>query len=53
MRDHGYCRCTVTADTWTTEFVMVENIESRDAPSRVDATLVVKAGVAAMTRTDG
>jgi alkaline phosphatase D len=26
--DHGYVRCTVTPETWTTEFVIVDSIET-------------------------
>ncbi len=50
IREHGYGRCTVTPERWTTDFVMVESIESPDSPARVDATLVVDAGSSTMTR---
>jgi alkaline phosphatase D len=48
--DHGYCRCTITPDTWTTEFVIVDSIESPTAGSSVDATVEIAAGTPGIQR---
>jgi len=50
VRDHGYARCTVTPDEWRTEYVMVESIDRADAPTRIDATLVVPPGATELRR---
>jgi alkaline phosphatase D len=48
--DHGYARCTVTPESWTTEFVMMSTIDEPTATARVDATLSVMAGTAGLQR---
>ncbi|WP_396613735.1 alkaline phosphatase D family protein (plasmid) [Haloferax sp. S1W] len=41
----GYTRCTITPETWLTEFRVVDYVTERGAPIRTDATFVVEAGV--------
>jgi alkaline phosphatase D len=43
--DHGYGRATVTADSWVTEFVVVDTIDAPTAQASVDATAAIEAGV--------
>ena len=50
VKEHGYTRCTVTASEWKSEFVMMNDLGSVDASSRVDATLVVKSGEVKMSK---
>lgn len=40
----GYTRCTLTSDTWTTEFQVVDYVSRPGAPLRNDATFTVEAG---------
>ena len=40
----GYTRCTVTPETWTTEFQVLPYVTSPGAPQRTDATFEVEAG---------
>jgi alkaline phosphatase D len=40
----GYVRCTVTPDTWTTEFRVLEYVDEPGAPIRTDATVELTAG---------
>lgn len=47
---HGYGRCTVTKDDWTTDFVVVDTVKDANATPRVDATCVTKAGTPAVTK---
>lgn len=48
VKDHGYCRCTITPQRWTTEFVVIDTKVERAVP-RVDATATVQAGAAEVT----
>lgn len=48
--DNGYVRCTVTPETWTAEFVVVDTIARETSPAKVDATVEVKAGTPGITR---
>ena len=48
--DHGYCRCTVTPKKWTTEFVVVDTIDTPQSGATVDATTEVVAGTPGITR---
>ena len=48
--DHGYGRCTVTADEWRTEFVVVDSVTDAGAPSRIDATCVTPRGTPSVTK---
>jgi len=50
VKDHGYCRCTVTPESWTAEFVIVSGIKTPDATASVDATLVATAGTPSLSR---
>ncbi|MCU1371428.1 MAG: phosphodiesterase/alkaline phosphatase [Ilumatobacteraceae bacterium] len=50
FEDNGYVRCTVTRDTWTTEFVIVDSIATETSPASVDATVEIKAGTPGITR---
>ncbi|HWJ62249.1 MAG TPA: alkaline phosphatase D family protein [Acidimicrobiales bacterium] len=50
FEDNGYVRCTVTPETWTTEFVVVDTIATETSPARVDATVEVAAGKPGLTR---
>ena len=43
VKDHGYCRCTITPQRWTTEFVVIDTRVQQATP-RVDATATVLAG---------
>jgi alkaline phosphatase D len=49
--DHGYARCTITPQRWTTEFVIVDSIDTPTASASVDATVVVDAGTPGIQRT--
>jgi len=42
--EHGYNRCAITPEAWTTEFVLVDTIQERESTSRIDATVEVRAG---------
>jgi alkaline phosphatase D len=48
--DHGYGRVTITPERWTTEFVIVANVETDDAPASVDATIELAAGSTELVR---
>ena len=48
---HGYCRVSVTPDRWETQFVVVDSVDSDDAPARVDATVTLEAGAEELVRT--
>ena len=50
FKDNGYVRCTVTPDTWTTEFVVVETITQPESPAKVDATVEIAAGTPGIVR---
>jgi alkaline phosphatase D len=50
FEDNGYVRCTVTREAWTTEFVVVDSIQTKTSPSTVDATVEIKAGTPGITR---
>ncbi|HNI35551.1 MAG TPA: alkaline phosphatase D family protein, partial [Microthrixaceae bacterium] len=50
VTNHGYGRCTVTPDEWRTEFVVVDSVDTADAPTRVDATCVTSAGASSVTK---
>ena len=50
FQDNGYVRCTVTPETWTTEFVVVETVQSPTSAATVDATVEVQAGTPGITR---
>ncbi len=50
VTNHGYGRCTVTPDEWRTEFVVVDSVDTADAPPRVDATCVTSAGTSSVTK---
>ena len=39
FEDNGYVRCTVTPETWTTEFLVVDTIAEPESPAKVDATV--------------
>lgn len=47
--DNGYVRCTITPATWTSEFVVVDDVENPDSDAHVDATVQVKAGTPGLT----
>ncbi|MDX2099341.1 MAG: alkaline phosphatase D family protein, partial [Leptolyngbyaceae cyanobacterium bins.59] len=40
----GYVRCTLTRDTWRTDYRVVESILEPDAPIKTDASFFVEAG---------
>jgi alkaline phosphatase D len=42
----GYARCTVTADRWTTEYVVVTTAEEPESDASVDARFEIAAGTA-------
>jgi alkaline phosphatase D len=48
--DHGYGRVTITPERWTTEFVIVANVETDNAPASVDATIELAAGSTELVR---
>ena len=48
--DNGYVRCTVTPEKWTSEFVVVDTIQTETSPASVDATVEVVAGTPGITR---
>jgi alkaline phosphatase D len=50
FEDNGYVRCTVTRETWTTEFVIVDTIDQETSPASVDATVEITAGTPGITR---
>lgn len=50
FEDNGYVRCTVTPETWTTEFVVVDTVAAPTSPATVDATVEVRAGTPGITR---
>jgi len=45
----GYCRCTVTPERWSTEFVIVADVTDPASPTSVAATVVADAGTPALT----
>ncbi len=50
FEDNGYVRCTVTPEKWTTEFVIVDTIQTETSPASVDATVEIVAGTPGLTR---
>jgi alkaline phosphatase D len=48
--DHGYGRCTITPERWTTEFVVVDTIQNPESAASVDATVEVLAGTPGIRR---
>ncbi|WP_426572521.1 alkaline phosphatase D family protein [Aquihabitans sp. McL0605] len=50
FEDHGYVRCTVTPERWTTEFLVVDTIDAPTSAIKVDATVEVLAGTPGMKR---
>ena len=48
--DHGYARATITPERWTTEFVIVDSIETETAAASVDATVEIDAGTPGLRR---
>ncbi len=47
-RQRGYIRCTVTPKTWTSDFVVMDQVEQPGGKASVRATAVIEAGVAAV-----
>ena len=43
--NHGYCKCTLTPDTWTSEFRVVSTVRQKQATVSSLATFVVDNGV--------
>jgi alkaline phosphatase D len=43
-RERGYVRCTVTPKTWTSDYVVVEDVVKPDGPIATRASFVVEAG---------
>jgi alkaline phosphatase D len=41
---HGYLRCELTRDTWTTDARTADSIEVRESPTRTTASFVVESG---------
>ena len=50
FEDNGYVRCTVTPETWTTEFVVVDTVQEPTSPASVDGTVEITAGTPGITR---
>jgi alkaline phosphatase D len=52
--DRGYAKCTLTPDTWTTEYRVVKTVREETSPSHRLATFVVENGVpgARLTETE-
>ena len=44
-RERGYVRCTVTPDTWKTDFMVVEEVTKPGGTAVTRASYVVEAGV--------
>jgi alkaline phosphatase D len=42
--NRGYAKCTLTPDTWTTEYRVVDTVEQPASPCRALATFVVENG---------
>jgi alkaline phosphatase D len=42
--NRGYVRCSVTPDTWTAEFRVVDTVKQPEAPTRSLATFVIENG---------
>jgi alkaline phosphatase D len=42
--DRGYAKCTLTPDTWTTEYRTVGTVRQPTSPARTLATFVVENG---------
>jgi alkaline phosphatase D len=45
----GYCRCTVTPERWSTEFLIVEDVTDVASDVTVDATVTCEAGSPSLT----
>ena len=45
----GYCRCTITPERWSTEFLIVEDATDPDSDVTVAATVVAEQGTPALT----
>ncbi|MCA9069640.1 MAG: alkaline phosphatase D family protein [Planctomycetaceae bacterium] len=43
-RERGYVRCTVTPETWTSDYVVVDNVEKPDGKIFTRKSFVVEAG---------
>ena len=48
--NRGYCKCTLTEDTWTSEYRVVSTVRQPTATVSTLATFVVRDGVAGATR---
>ncbi len=48
--DRGYARATITAETWTTDFVAMETVAEPTSDARVDATVVIRSGTPGVQR---
>ena len=45
----GYCRCTITPERWTTEFVTVADVTNPQSEVTIAATVVTEAGSPSLT----
>ena len=50
FEDNGYVRCTITPETWTSEFVVVDSVESPTSGAKVDGTVEIQAGTPGIVR---